>query len=322
MTATSAAGSAPSGTATLDLGTINPKAITVTVDNQTRVVGVANPANSFTVSGLVSGDSTATLGTPTYGGSGASADAARAAPLRPCRNTRMGCPGCVIRLPAAVRPMPFPGSLWGTQSTGPCLSEPQMTSTSWSMCVRCLCVLMLAMGMTWGAMNDNDFVPTSGDWNLDSNWSLGHAPLLSEDVTIGAGKTVTVLLTSTPMSIATNSLTVSGALQFTSETASDSIQLTLTTGMTINGEMTVAGPTPTLTIDQENNSDGTSVSPSATVTVAANATLSLAAGTVLYLNKGLQLNNNGTLNLGSQATVTYDENASSGFTQGPSGHLY
>jgi hypothetical protein len=181
---------------------------------------------------------------------------------------------------------------------------------------------MLAMGMTWGAMNDNDFVPTSGDWNLDSNWSLGHAPLLSEDVTIGAGKTVTVLLTSTPMSIATNSLTVSGALQFTSETASDSIQLTLTTGMTINGEMTVAGPTPTLTIDQENNSDGTSVSPSATVTVAANATLSLAAGTVLYLNKGLQLNNNGTLNLGSQATVTYDENASSGFTQGPSGHLY
>jgi MBG domain (YGX type)/Bacterial Ig-like domain (group 2) len=199
------------------------------------------------------------------------------------------------------------------------VSDIQMTSPSWSMCVRCLCVLMLAMGMAWSAVN-NDFDPTSGDWNVDANWTAKHKPLSSEDVTIAAGKTVTVSPGTGPISLAAKSLTVSGALHCTPGTPSNSIRLTLGTSLNITGEVTVAGPT--LTIDQENPADGTSASPSVTVAIATGATLNLGGDTTLNLNLGIHLSNDGTLNLGSKAIIIYDENPYSDFTQGASGHLY
>lgn len=41
----------------------------------------------------------------------------------------------------------------------------------------------------------NFFVPTTGAWNTNSNWSLGTVPGISNDVVIAAGKTVTGLST-------------------------------------------------------------------------------------------------------------------------------
>ena len=110
-----------------------------------------------------------------------------------------------------------------------------------STCVRSVCALGLASVVAWGATND--FNPTSGDWNTDVNWSLGHAPLLAEDVTIGAGKTVTLAITTTPLLINAHSLVIAstGALNLTSGADTDLVQLTIDTNLTINGQMNVGG---------------------------------------------------------------------------------
>lgn len=80
VTATAAAsGSFVMGSATLALGTINPKSAVVTVDSQTRNFGQANPVNTFSVSGLISGDTNASLGSPTFIGTGVSANTTTAA---------------------------------------------------------------------------------------------------------------------------------------------------------------------------------------------------------------------------------------------------
>ncbi len=110
-----------------------------------------------------------------------------------------------------------------------------------STCARSVCALSVASVVAWGATND--FTPTAGDWNLGSNWSLNHAPLLTEDVTIGTGKTVTLAITTTPMAIAANSITVAtgGALNLTSGTTTDAVELTIATNLTVNGQMTAGG---------------------------------------------------------------------------------
>ena len=80
ITATSAAyPTYRAGKANTTLGNIVPKAVTVTINGGTRSVGGANPTPTLTVNGLVTGDSEALLGTPTYSGAGATADALTAA---------------------------------------------------------------------------------------------------------------------------------------------------------------------------------------------------------------------------------------------------
>ena len=80
ITATSAAyPTYRAGKANTTLGNIVPKAVTVTINGGTRSVGGANPTPTLTVNGLVTGDSEALLGTPTYSGAGVTADALTAA---------------------------------------------------------------------------------------------------------------------------------------------------------------------------------------------------------------------------------------------------
>ena len=111
----------------------------------------------------------------------------------------------------------------------------------WSAWLRGLGALIISAVMTWGATND--FLPTTGDWNTAGNWSLGRAPLIADDVTIGAGKTVTAAITTTPLALNAGSIVIAatGTLALNSGTTNDFVELTIATNLTINGQMVVGG---------------------------------------------------------------------------------
>ncbi len=116
-----------------------------------------------------------------------------------------------------------------------------MCRLAWSTWVRCVGILALTAVMACGATND--FNPATGDWNNGSNWSLGHAPLISEDVTVTAGKTVSATITANQLSLAARSLTIAsgGAVQLSSGTTTDFVELTIATNLTVYGQMIVGG---------------------------------------------------------------------------------
>ena len=187
-----------------------------------------------------------------------------------------------------------------------------MFLSTWSTCVRSICALGIASAVAWGATND--FNPTSGDWNLGSNWSLGHAPLLIEDVTIGAGKTVTLAITTSPMAIAANSVTIAstGALALSSGADTEAVELTIATNLTINGQMTMGGALNGATAQIVFNDGAPQLTGTGTLTFGDSAPLVGTNGIILQDNAALAIG--GTLTIAGTAWTIDQATAADGTT--------
>ncbi len=93
----------------------------------------------------------------------------------------------------------------------------------------------LASILAWGV----DFVPVSGEWNDPANWNPAQVPTLSNDVTIGSGKTVRH--TDTGLLISCRNLVVDGTLDLSQ--GSETVGLTCGGNLTVNGTLRLGGAT-------------------------------------------------------------------------------
>ncbi len=168
------------------------------------------------------------------------------------------------------------------------------------------------VGAACGATND--FTPGSGDWNSAGNWSLGTVPQLSEDVTIGAGKTVTVLGAASTQAIYANSITIAagGALQLTSGTATDGVELTIATNLTINGQMTAGGALNGVKAEIVFTNGAPQISGSGMMTFGDSAFSTGANGIIVQDNAALTLG--GTITVAGTAWAIHQANAADGTT--------
>ena len=98
--------------------------------------------------------------------------------------------------------------------------------------------------------------PTSGDWNVGSNWSTGQVPGTGDDVVInvsGASPTVTIdsgaqsvnsVTAADPLVVSGGSLTLAAASEIDGPLSLSGVaNLTVNSGLTLKGQTTMSGGT-------------------------------------------------------------------------------
>ncbi|MGP8215343.1 MAG: hypothetical protein ACLQQ4_07255, partial [Bacteroidia bacterium] len=173
-------------------------------------------------------------------------------------------------------------------------------------------ILGLSMLFAVNSMAQTNTAQATANWNIASTWSLGHVPLLAEDVVIPA--TYTVALTSNQTC---NSITVQGGLtsvnnNLTSTTFANisgtvtytgAGNLTLGTNFTNSGSFTLG--TGTLTVPGVFTNSGTfTAGTNSTVLLDDAANSTLAAGGATFYNLTVNIGAADTITLGSAITVS------------------
>jgi hypothetical protein len=142
----------------------------------------------------------------------------------------------------------------------------------------------------WIALSGN----SSGSWSVTGHWSLGHAPISTDDITINLGGASFAVLIDVSSSI--HSLSLSGASVGVNELAGSS--LTIATNLSIQGFSYLA-------LNNANTIAGTTTVSSATLDIG--ATGALGASTVSLLSGAMRAQANATLantiNVGGAFTI-------------------